>query len=40
MVFSGVSLLEEIGTTVCIGVILMVGISLVRRNFAGAVEVK
>jgi predicted exporter len=40
MVFSGVSLLEEIGTTVSIGVIAMVGVNLARRKIAWAAEKK
>ena len=40
MVFSGVSVLEEIGATVSIGVIAMVGVNLARRNIAGSAEKK
>jgi predicted exporter len=38
MVFSGVSVLEEIGATVSIGVTAMVGVNLVRRRIARAAE--
>jgi predicted exporter len=40
MVFSGVSVLEEIGTTVSIGVIAMVGVNLARRKIARSAEKK
>jgi predicted exporter len=40
MAFSGVTVLEEIGTTISIGVVAMVGANLARRRFAHSLEEK